>query len=270
MKKIFTSFLVVCGLTAFSQINNPGFESWTNGMPNDWESSNVEGSVMPVTQSSDAHSGSSAARLGVESAFGFSVPGVVSQMDIPINYLPESMSFWVKSTLDANAQVFGTFAVYDNSDVLIGIGYFNVPGSSSNYSEVYVPTNFTGSTGLASYCSISISLSSTDGSTLALTNYCLVDDISLSSVPLSINENAVLSFSVYPNPCASDLIHVDLSSVQGQVKMDILDLQGKVVLTEKSVGGTNHSLQVGDLSKGVYMVKLYADAEVLTTKLVID
>lgn len=269
-KIITTTFLFINAFMASAQVTNSGFENWSNGSPDNWETSNVEGSVMPVTQSNDAHSGSYAVRLGVQTAFSFSVPGVISQMDIPISYIPQSFSFWLKSDLEANAEVFGTFAVYDASDVLIGIGYFNVPGSSSTYSEIYVPTNATGSTGQASYCSISISLNSTDGTALGVSNNCTIDDVSISAVSLSIAESKALKISVFPNPCSKNIVNVDLSGIQGQSQIEIVDLQGKVVLSEMAVGGTNHTCDVSLLSNGIYLVKIYAEAEVLTSRLVID
>ena len=45
-----------------AQIPNPGFESWTGGNPDNWATSNIVSLVTPVTQSSPAHGGTSAAR----------------------------------------------------------------------------------------------------------------------------------------------------------------------------------------------------------------
>lgn len=270
MKKIFTSFLLLTGMTVFAQVNNPGFEDWTAGAPDSWETSNVQGSVEPVTQSTDAHSGTYAIRLGVVSAFGFSVPGAITQMEFPINYVPETMSFWLKSSLAANTQVYGTMAIFDAGGNTLGVASFGSTVSSSSYIEVVAPSISTGANGVATYGSITISMATTDGSTLATSNNCTIDDISISSVPLSVEESAVNTVSIYPNPCTFNSLNIDLSKLQGQVQIQILDMQGKVVMTEKVVGGAYQAIDVSDLSEGVYVMYFNADSEVLTTKLVIE
>ncbi len=45
-----------------AQILNPGFENWTDCLPDDWATPNACGVLVPVTRSTSAHSGSFAAR----------------------------------------------------------------------------------------------------------------------------------------------------------------------------------------------------------------
>ena len=47
---------------ATAQILNPGFENWTDCLPDDWATPNACGVLMPISRSSSAHSGSFAAR----------------------------------------------------------------------------------------------------------------------------------------------------------------------------------------------------------------
>ena len=43
--------------TAFAQIPNASFESWTNGVPDNWWVDNIAGLWSPVSQSRTAHTG---------------------------------------------------------------------------------------------------------------------------------------------------------------------------------------------------------------------
>ncbi|MFZ4785668.1 MAG: T9SS type A sorting domain-containing protein, partial [Flavobacteriales bacterium] len=238
--------------------------------PDSWETTNVSGSVEPVTQTDDAHSGNYAVHLAVVSAFSFSVPGAITQMEFPISYIPQSMSFWLKSNLTANSQVYGAMSIFDSNGNVLGAASFSTTTSSSTYFEFIAPTISTGATGTPVSASITISMSTTDGSTLGITNNCTIDDISISSVPLSIVEPSIEQFSIYPNPCSVEMAKLDLTEIQGQVDLNIFDLQGKMVLSESVVGGLNHSLCVSELPAGFYMVKVMDGTQVFSTKLIIE
>ena len=63
MKRIVLCF-VLCTLFAFvsasQTIPNGGFETWSGGNPTNWLTNNLPPTVVPVTQSSSFHTGSSA------------------------------------------------------------------------------------------------------------------------------------------------------------------------------------------------------------------
>jgi hypothetical protein len=270
MKRVFTSFLWLSCLFATAQVNNPGFEEWTNGNPDSWETTNVSGSVEPVTQTDDAHSGNYAVHLAVVSAFAFSVPGAITQMEFPISYIPQSLSFWLKSSLAANTQVYGAMSIFDSNGNVLGAASFSTTTSSSTYIEFIAPTISTGANGTPVSASITISMSTTDGSTLGVINNCTIDDISISSVPLNILEPSIQQISIYPNPCTVEMAKLDLTEISGQVLLNIFDMQGKNVWSEKVVGGANHSLNVRELSAGIYMVKIVNETLIFSTKLIIE
>src|SRR5512143_1290629 len=71
---IFT--LTIVGL-AWGQIPNQGFETWTNNAPDGWVTSNAAPLYTNVTQSSTAHSGSSAIRGDVVLVSTVAIAGVI-------------------------------------------------------------------------------------------------------------------------------------------------------------------------------------------------
>ena len=74
------SFAVVLGLlaafsaTAFAQIPNPGFETWSLGVPTGWTTNNALGVDTTVVRTTDVHSGTYAAQGIVTSLVGVTIP----------------------------------------------------------------------------------------------------------------------------------------------------------------------------------------------------
>ena len=62
---------------SFAQIPNAGFESWTNGEPDNWTTNNNSPSYVTLSQSATAHSGSSAILGQVASFSSFGFPPVL-------------------------------------------------------------------------------------------------------------------------------------------------------------------------------------------------
>lgn len=77
---------------------------------------------------------------------------------------------------------------------------------------------------------------------------------------VSINENKVFDFDVYPNPVTNGNFDVTISE-GGSYSLDILNTAGQVVYTQKlSVNGTErNSVDVSSLAKGMYVVNLNSE-----------
>jgi OmpA-OmpF porin, OOP family len=87
--------------------------------------------------------------------------------------------------------------------------------------------------------------------------YYYIDDVSviaLDSIPNSIVETERLSFSVYPNP-AADVIRI--VGVEQLRHLRLADLRGREVMTEE-VSGHDHSLKIGHLPRGLYILEVTA------------
>lgn len=88
------------------------------------------------------------------------------------------------------------------------------------------------------------------------------------SFPSSTNsvKAGALSFSMYPNP-ADDIVHLRTEKELKDVKLDVYNLYGQKVIS-KSYSGSQHQLDVSNLSKGVYLLNLSKDAEVISKQLI--
>lgn len=82
---------------------------------------------------------------------------------------------------------------------------------------------------------------------------------------VGIEENEKISTSVYPNP-ATDKINIQLNNLTN-VKAELIDITGKVVLT--TVLNNNSEINVGEISRGIYTLRLIHEDNVQTVQVVL-
>ena len=80
---------------------------------------------------------------------------------------------------------------------------------------------------------------------------------------LSINENQLNTVSIYPNP-VNDVI--SLSSVQSFNKVQVLDLNGRIMKRTTFENVSSTSLNVSDLASGVYFLNISTDSGSVSKK----
>ena len=96
---------------------------------------------------------------------------------------------------------------------------------------------------------------------------------SLNAAPTGLNEtSSVKSLSVYPNPVGNHLnVSFDLKE-KSTVKLSIVGLDGKLVkaLTEEEIDAGKQNLSFGmDLTKGIYLLHLSANNQVVTKRILV-
>ena len=74
------------------------------------------------------------------------------------------------------------------------------------------------------------------------------------------------AIKVYPNP-ASDVITFNVDKSIGQFTIQLIDLQGKIVLNKTS--NNNNALSIDKLSKGLYLYKILSDTKIYTGKIIV-
>ncbi|WP_314243726.1 M36 family metallopeptidase [Empedobacter tilapiae] len=85
---------------------------------------------------------------------------------------------------------------------------------------------------------------------------------------LSTNELKASTLQMYPNP-AKDMVYIIDKSIKNDIKVDIVDMTGKVV-SSKTVkfDGQKGSVSTEHLPKGVYILKFETDNGIVTKKLI--
>ncbi len=99
------------------------------------------------------------------------------------------------------------------------------------------------------------------------------DTVLVTFSPLSVDEFAVTSLKMYPNP-AVDQITVELSNMQNvsDVKVSFLTISGQVVMTQSiAVNGNSYveTFDVSNLATGSYLVHFEANGETVVRQFVI-
>jgi hypothetical protein len=81
------------------------------------------------------------------------------------------------------------------------------------------------------------------------------------------NITASANIAIYPNP-ASDEITIALPALQAQAQLTIMDVTGRIVLSNKSSRADKCILNVQYLSAGAYLVEVRQNSAVYTGKFV--
>lgn len=86
---------------------------------------------------------------------------------------------------------------------------------------------------------------------------------------LSSNDNLLNSLVVYPNP-AKGIVNIDLTgSVSGETTFELFDVQGRKVVSKVS-SNTIETLNIENLSEGIYMLSIQNGGAKTTKKLIIN
>ena len=98
-------------------------------------------------------------------------------------------------------------------------------------------------------------------------NHALLVDTFTVTQTLKTDEFLATKFSVFPNP-ATNLITIS-STIDAAINaIEITDLNGRVVKVEKMNGLADAQISIGDLSQGIYMMKITSDKGTATKKVV--
>jgi len=84
---------------------------------------------------------------------------------------------------------------------------------------------------------------------------------------LGINKAQLLNFSIYPNPCDSKL-NLQLPFGAAKAQVQVFDYLGKRLI-QKNITTTNNSLNVSNLTSGIYFVRIQSENKVGTKKLIV-
>lgn len=82
---------------------------------------------------------------------------------------------------------------------------------------------------------------------------------------LGVNENITTTFSISPNP-TRDFLKVNYDGVV--LNYSIIDVMGKIVASDNLT--TNNTIDVNELSNGMYILKITTDNEILTKKFMVN
>jgi len=280
MKALCATIIVVLLLLpaqALSQIANAGFETWALGTPTGWAANNIPTVAVPITQSTTAHSGSSALSGTVVSfltlgAYSPSLTGI-----FPISQRYATFSVWYRFAPVGGDSILGT-ATFVKSKAGIGIATFTVGGTVGTYTQINKNILYFGA-GIPDTVIISTLIvgprSANDSVHLGST--MLLDDFSLSGTNGVERETSVpTSFALhqnYPNPFnPATVIKYDLP-VASHVSLRVFNALGQEVATlvnaDENPGVHDVRFEASGLPSGAYFYRLSAGTYTETRRLLV-
>jgi hypothetical protein len=283
MKHLALRFLVVLavlapGLTR-AQIPNPGFETWSGGAPTGWIANNVPTFATPITQSSTAHSGSSAVAGTVVPFLTLAAYTPVLWSDFPISQRYATFTGWYTFSAVKGDSLYG-WLVVSKSKTPIGYAFFNNKTTRASYTQFSVTIGYIGS-GVPDSCQIwfGITGSSANNDTVHAGSTFLLDDLALSGTATGITtqpaQPAAFALSQnFPNPFnPSTVIRYQIQK-SGPVQLTVYDVLGREVTTlvngVQQEGAHEIRFDGGGLSSGVYIYRIRTNGSVQQRTMVLQ
>lgn len=282
------AFTFVLGnlLQAQDAVPNGDFETWIDGTtPASWWTSNVSTIILPITQSTDAHSGSFAVRaevLDVGSPSITALTQIGSPGIIPITEQPNSLVGWYQFSPVGPTNRLAIFtSLYDENDVLSGHGRVDIEDAQvGSYIQIVIPIDYESNIGgTPTQANVNVELQYEDDNA-AIGAWFLVDDLEFSQMITSVEEleGVENSFSLgipYPSPFASiTTIPVEMLE-PSNVRAEVYNLIGQrvEVLLDENLTVGSHTLTwepTSDAASGLYFIRVTSDEGVLTRRLVLQ
>ena len=253
-------------LCAAQNVPNGGFESWTDGEPDDWSTSNFEG-FTSVFQEEPGYSGSYALRMqSVEKDNDNVHPNIAAngggdQRGFPVSEKFAILEFHYKFDGGRKDKLVALVSFRGSELNFIGSGAIEIEDDAATFTRALVPIIYIPNATPA-YCSIEFIIGDKTGSGQpSLDSWFIVDDVVLSSPTgvqnLEINRN---SLKVFPQP-ASEMLNLTINSEKeiNSLNLTLFDLSGKSInayqFNDIMPGNTNKTIDVSELNDGVYILR---------------
>lgn len=282
MRKVYTVLTIatIAALNANAQnpLPNSSFETWETvnagigsySEPVDWNSANTCSyivSISSVTQSTDAHSGSSSAKLETKQAGVVLIGGVLSTATmvcnpanpgitggLPYTERPDSLVGWFKYTPQGADTAYIQFILFDANGDSVSYTKHKLIGTHTSWTRFSAPISYlnNNAVAVASFLANSSWGNSNIGQAV-VGSIMYLDDVEL-VFATGIDEQALnTQVSLFPNP-SNGVLHISNNS-GSELRFELMDITGKTV-QRTQVGMDNTMVNVDQLAPGMYLYRL--------------
>jgi len=77
------------------------------------------------------------------------------------------------------------------------------------------------------------------------------------------------NISIYPNPSSNGIFTLSLDNEHTKIKLEVYNMFGQNIYNEEVINSKNHSINLNNFSKGIYLVKIKNNDEVINKNIVI-
>ena len=264
----------------WAQILNGGFESWTNGNPDNWFTNNAAPLYTTVTKSSDAHSGSSALQGATVTYSSVilapTIAAGTADVGFSINARNSSITGYYKFTPVGGDSLYISAVLY-NGIAGIGAGFIAIGATVTTYSQFTLPIIYsTGDT--PNKLMLQFALRPGGTAYHAGTTF-LIDDVTYGSAT-SVSENTSQAPAIfnlaqnYPNPFNPSTNIQFTVPTEGKATLKVFNTLGQEVATlfnGEAAAGTYHQVEfnASNLPSGTYFSRLEFDGKVQLKKMLL-
>ncbi len=298
MKKLFTSILLICAISSLSAqtIPNASFENWTfkNSKfydPDGWGTLNPmtspanvitcsRGSASPAPNAGIAYMMLASKSLSGQTLGAIAVSGAYDATSgefgggFAINSKPSKLTGKWQYMAQGNDQ--GAIAIMltkHNTTTgmkdTIGLGGQLLQGMAMSWANFSIDINYL-SNAMPDSCLIIFTAS---GENPIAGSYLYIDNLAFSGNSSVSEISSISSYNVYPNP-AKDKLNVECNLKQNTlVQVELMDIQGKQIKVQDfamNKGENQVSIDLSDVQKGIYFVRMTSDGESFSQKLVVE
>lgn len=258
-------FSIACallfGMNAPAQLLNAGFENWTAGNPDNWESTNsVDAGMITTAETTDRHGGAKAASIEVISFFGNTVPPFLQAgsdaTGFSVNQAYTSLTLYYKFA-PVGGDRFSVDVYFSKNGSSIASGAVSLGTSVSSYTALTVPVNYF-VTDIPDTVIVQISIiGPNSGTDYHVGSKAFVDDLTLGGGgPAALTELLLQEKQAYPNPTDASL-NIPLEGKKYS-QLRVYDLNGKEI--QKQTIDHNQttliSLDLSQFEPGIYFYEL--------------
>ena len=269
MKRLFllSTLIFLFSFTLLSQnIPNGGFESWTNGNPDDWYVDNIPTFAVPVTQGTP-HSGSYSAKGTVVSYIGGVIEPVIqagtTASGFAITQRFKSVTGYYQFS-PVQGDILGFNFILYKSGSPIASGAAAITAAASSWTQFSIDFSYF-TNDIPDLCILQFLIDGPTGVDFHVGSYFLLDDLNLTGTNTSVNDKNFIpaKFSLdqnYPNPFnPSTKIKYDLPE-NSFVSLKVYNIIGKEVasLVNSVVPAGSHEVvfDATGLNSGIYFYTL--------------
>jgi hypothetical protein len=307
MKKICTLFAAsLFTLSAFAQIPNAGFETWTTAgtgsydNPTGWGNANptIDGFASTaytcIKGTTGAPAGSAFIKLEAKAVLTIVAPGIAVSGNVTV--VPSPFSVAVDggfpytsrpASLTGKWEHMGQGA--DHGRVAVFLTKWNISlnkrdtvakidstltGMVMTWASFTMPLKYM--SGLTPDTGLVVLSTSADPAAAVVGSFLNADDLAFTgTVPSGVISVATpgSSSSVFPNPASGTATVYYHSIGRKQITINLTDVTGKIVKTteQKAISGENNfTLDLKGVAQGIYLVQIVDDAGVAVKKLMVE
>jgi len=198
---------------------------------------------------------------GLYSASDYTMTIMVNDSPVVSNSIPDG---------DAQVGVAYTYEVAENTYTDVNVGdVLSLSASLSDDSDLPAWLSFNGLNRIFSGTpdasgEVTIKVTATDIPLATVSEEFVLTIAAGTGIDNGLNNNIL----VYPNP-AKDVLKVSLSKLDLEMKIQIVDITGKVIYNN-SLQSKITEIDLSDYTKGMYFIQLYNNNEITTRKIIIE